>query len=157
MTKFQFRLASVLRLREMQLAAEDDKLHMILNELAQQQRALAAMGTERAAAITFVQNQTGTGNAELRALSAFLLGTGVRAATLRDKIVRTQAIAEEQRQRVTVAQRNERLLLKLKEKKLALWQLQNDRELQVVAQEAWTAVRNVLDREPPPDLDAPSA
>jgi hypothetical protein len=127
---------------------------MILNELAQQERALVNMATERVAAIAFVQNQTSTGSAELRSLSAFLLGTSVRAATLRDSIVRIKKIAEEQRRRVSLAQRNERLLLKLKEKKLAIWQAQTDRELQVVAQEAWTAVRSVLDHASSFDSDS---
>jgi flagellar export protein FliJ len=147
MTKFHFRLASVLRLREVQLAVEEEKLQMLLGELARMERSLAAMSEERSAAIAFVQKQTGTGHAELRALSAFLLGTGARAAQLRETIQRTKSVAAEQRQRVTVAQRNERLLLKLKDAKLSEWQAQYDRELEVVAQETWRAVQNVLRRQ----------
>jgi hypothetical protein len=104
MTKFHFRLASVLRLREVQLAVEEEKLQILLGELAQMERSLAAMSEERSAAIAFVQKQTGMGHAELRALSAFLLGTGARQA-------------------------------------------QYDRELEVVAQETWRAVQNVLRRQ----------
>jgi flagellar export protein FliJ len=144
MTKFHFPLASVLRLREMQLAAEEEKLQMLLAELSRKERSLAAMAEERAAAILFVQNQTGTGNAELRALSAFLLGTGARAAQLRDSIQRVKTMISEQRQRVTAAQRNERLLVKLKDAKFSEWRKECDRELEVAAQETWTAVQNVL-------------
>jgi flagellar export protein FliJ len=147
MTKFHFRLASVLRLREVQLAVEEEKLQILLGELAQMERSLATMSEERSAAIAFVQKQTGMGHAELRALSAFLLGTGARAAQLRETIQRTKSLAAEQRQRVTAAQRNERLLLKLKDAKLSEWQAQYDRELEVVAQETWRAVQNVLRRQ----------
>jgi hypothetical protein len=153
MTKFHFRLASVLRLREMQLAVEEEKLQILLHDIAQKERALAATAEERASAVDFVQKQTDTGHAELRALSAFLLGTSARAAQLRDSIERAKSLAAEQRQRVTAAQRNERLLLKLKEAKLAEWQAQYDRELEIVAQETWTAVQNTQRRHelPPPD------
>ncbi|HMF77657.1 MAG TPA: hypothetical protein VK604_18520 [Bryobacteraceae bacterium] len=149
MTKFRFRLASVLRLREMQLTAEEEKLQMILRELAQHERLLAGLMTERAAAISFVRNQATTGNAELRALSAFLLGTAAKAASLRETVRQIQSMADEQRRRVTAAQRKERLLVKLKETKFAAWRAQTDRELEIVAQEAWTAVRNVLHRARP--------
>jgi tRNA threonylcarbamoyladenosine modification (KEOPS) complex Pcc1 subunit len=146
MTKFHFRLASVLRLREMQLAVELEKLQVLLHEIAQKERSLAAMSEERTSAVEFVQKQTGAGHAELRALSAFLLGTSGRAAQLRESVARTKSLAAEQRQRVTLAQRDERLLLKLKAAKLSEWQAQYDRELETVAQDTWTAVQNVLRR-----------
>jgi flagellar biosynthesis chaperone FliJ len=147
MTKFHFRLASVLRLREVQLAVEEEKLQLLLAELARMERSLTAMSEERRAALAFVQKQTAVGHAELRALSAFLLGTGARAAQLRETIQQTKGLAAEQRQRVTLAQRNERLLLKLKDAKLSEWQAQYDRELEAVAQETWRAVQNVLHRQ----------
>jgi flagellar biosynthesis chaperone FliJ len=143
MTKFNFRLASVLRLREMQLAAEEEKLQLILSELARKERLLAAMSEERSGAIDFVQRQTRIGSTELRALSAFLLGTGARATQLREAIQQIKSIASEQRQRVIAAQRNERLLVKLRDAKLSEWQAQYDHELDVVAQETWTAVQHV--------------
>jgi flagellar export protein FliJ len=147
MTKFHFRLASVLRLREIQLAVEEERLQILLAELTRMEHSLAAMSEERRAALAFVQKQTAVGHAELRALSAFLLGTGARAAQLREAIQQTKSMAAEQRQRVTLAQRNERLLLKLKDAKLSEWQAQYDRELETVAQETWRAVQNVLRRQ----------
>jgi flagellar export protein FliJ len=146
MTKFYFRLASVLRLREMQLEAEEEKLQILLHEVAQKERALAAMSQERTAAVDFVQQQTGVGHTELRALSAFLLGTSSRAARLRESIERTKNMADEQRQRVIAARRNERLLVKLKDAKTLEWRAQYDRELETQAQDTWTAVQNVLSR-----------
>jgi hypothetical protein len=53
-----------------------------------------------------------------------------------------QSIIADQRQRVMAADRNERLLLKLKEKKLAEWRRQNDLELEALAQECWAATRH---------------
>ena len=151
MTRFHFRLASVLRLREMQLEVEEEKLQILLHDIAQKERAIAAMSEERTSAVDFVQKQTNIGHAELRALSAFLLGTSARAAQLRENVERTKTLAAEQRQRVMAAQRNERLLVKLKAAKLSEWQAQYDHELETVAQDTWTAVQNTLRRRSPSD------
>ncbi|HEY3939202.1 MAG TPA: hypothetical protein VGL97_17355 [Bryobacteraceae bacterium] len=141
MQKFNFRLASVLRLREMKLAMEREKLQGLLNEAARLERSLAGLLDERKEALAFVQSHPEESHAGLRALSAFMLGSEARAAMLRDSLQGTQRLIADQRQRVMAADRNERLLLKLKEKKLADWRRQNDLELEALAQECWAAVR----------------
>jgi flagellar export protein FliJ len=142
MQKFSFRLASVLRLREVQLAVEREKLQRLLSEAARLEQSLASLAEERKEALVFVQNDPdASGFNGMRALSAFLLGSEARAITLRETLRHTQNLAAEQRQRVIAADRNERLLLKLKEKKFAEWRRQHDLELEAVAQECWAAAQ----------------
>jgi flagellar export protein FliJ len=137
MTKFQFRLASVLRLRELELALEREKLDQMLGERTRLERSLASVAEERAEAHAFVRTRPNAGSTEFRALSAFLLGSDAREAALRQSIQRLEEVLAGQRTRVLAADRNERLLLKLKDKKLAEWRAENDRELETLAQESW--------------------
>lgn len=140
MQKFRFRLDSVLRLRAMRLAAERDKLGRSLAEVARIEKAIAALAAERAAAVEFVKNEPGAGSTEFRTLSAYLLAYEARVAALRKNLEVARLRAAEQRQRVVAADRDERLLLKLKDKQRADWQVAADHELEVLAQESWNAV-----------------
>ena len=140
MQKFRFHLDSVLRLRSARLAAERDKLGQALAEIARIERAISALAAERAAAIEFVKNEPGTGSAELRALSAYLLAYQSRVAELQKSLEVASLRAEEQRRRVVAADRDERLLIKLKAKQRAAWQAAADHELEILAQESWNAV-----------------
>ncbi len=140
MQKFRFRLDSVLRLRAMRLATERDKLRQALAEVSRLEQAMAALAAERAAAIEFVKNEPGVGNTELHTLSAYLLAYEARLAGLRKNLEVARLRAAEQTKRVVVADRDERLLIKLKEKQRAEWQVEADHELEVLAQESWNAV-----------------
>jgi flagellar export protein FliJ len=140
MQKFRFRLDSVLRLRTLRLATERDKLGKALAEMTRIEQAIAALAAERVAAIEFVKNEPGAGNTELRALSAFLLGYESRVAKLRATLEAARLRLAEQRQRVIAADRDERLLLKLKTKQRGDWQVAADHELEILAQESWNAV-----------------
>jgi flagellar export protein FliJ len=137
MTKFNFRLAAVLRLREIELRVEREKLERLLAERARLERSLASVAEERVEAHAFVRSRPDSGSTEFRALSAFLLGSDARAAALRESIQRLEQPISGQRVRVLAADRNERLLLKLKDKKLAEWRAAEDRELETLAQESW--------------------
>ena len=139
MTKFQFRLAAALRLREVELRMERDKLNQLLADRARLERSLASVAEERAEAHAFVRRREGAESGDLRALSAFLLGSNARAAALRGSIDRLEGTIAGQRARVLRADRNERLLVKLKEKKLAEWRIEAERELERLAQESWLA------------------
>jgi flagellar export protein FliJ len=140
MQKFRFRLDSVLRLRSLRLTTERERLGQALAEATRVEQAIAALAAERAAAIEFVKTEPGTGNTELRALSAYLLGYEARVAQLKTTLEKARLRVEEQRQRVVVADRNERLLLKLKTKQRTVWQAEADHELEILAQESWNAV-----------------
>ena len=106
---------------------------------------MASVAEERVEAHAFVRTRPDAGSNDLRALSAFLLGSDARAAALRGSIERIDQTIARQRARVLVADRNERLLLKLREKRLAEWSAEQDRELETLAQESWLSThRNGL-------------
>jgi flagellar export protein FliJ len=146
MQQFRFRLESVLRLRALRLTMEREKLGRALTEIDGAEHAISAIAAERAEAITFVQNQPGAGNSELGALSGYLLGYEPRLAKLRQSLEAARLRVAEQRQRVLAADRDERLLVKLKANRHAAWQVEADRELEVLAQESWNAVHFDRDR-----------
>jgi flagellar export protein FliJ len=140
MQKFHFRLDSVLRLRSLRLAIERDKLGKALAETKRLEQAIEALAAERLAAIEFVKNEPETGSTELRALAAYLLGYDPKVSELQKSLEKARLRETEQRQRVVGADRDERLLLKLKEKRRIEWQLAADRELEILAQESWNSV-----------------
>jgi flagellar export protein FliJ len=140
MQKFRFRLDSVLRLRSARLATERDKLRQALAEVARLEQAIESLAAERTAALEFVKKEPEAGNMELRALAAYLLGYDARVAKLKTLVEAAHLRVAEQRQLVLVADRNERLLLKLKAKQRAAWQAEADHELEILAQESWNAV-----------------
>lgn len=137
MKKFEFRLASVLRLRETELSIEKNKLQQLFAERAKLEKNLASINRERQESAAWLQQTSSPTSADLRALSAFLLGSKAREATLQQAIESCNADIAEQQQRALRAERNNKLLLKLKSKKRAEWQREFDHELEIVAQEAW--------------------
>jgi flagellar export protein FliJ len=140
MQKFRFRLDSVLRLRSQRLIAERDKLVRALAEVGRLEKAVEALAAERLAAKAFVQTEPGAGNTELRALAAYLQGYESRVSKLKQSLEAGRLRMAEQRGRVVAADRDERLLLKLKTKRRAEWQVAADHELETLAQESWNSV-----------------
>ena len=124
----------------MRLNSERDKLGRAIAEESKIEAAIAALAAERAAAIEFVKNEPGAGATELRTLSAYLLAYEARVAALQKSLEAARTRTSEQRQRVIAADRDERLLLKLKDKQRAAWQVEADHELEVLAQESWNSV-----------------
>ncbi len=137
MKKFEFRLASVLRLRETQLAIEKNKLQQLFAERAKLQEDLASIAEERQSSEAWLQGMSDATSGDLRSLSAFLLGSKARETTLLQALGRCDSDIARQRQRTVQAERNQKLLLNLKDKQKAEWQAEFDKELETVAQEAW--------------------
>ena len=123
----------------MQLTAEKEKLALLIAAISKLEQSLQALVREKADAISFVQTQPAMGSTELRALSAFLLSFGTRMDSMREAIKRTNDQVAAQRQRVLEADRNERLLIKLKDKRLAEWRHAADHELEILAEESWNS------------------
>jgi flagellar export protein FliJ len=141
MKKFSFRLASVLRLRHLQVTQEREKLERVLSEITRLEQSLASMAEERAEAVAFVHEQPSAESADFRALAAFLIGLDARARLLRTTLDQTRVLAANQRKSLMAADRNERLVLKLREKRLSEWRRENDAEIEAIAQESWSAAR----------------
>jgi len=141
--KFEFGLASVLRLRETQLEIEKNKLQRLFHERRKLERTLLSLAEERMAAERWLQNMASTSSADLRALSAFLLGSKSREASLQHSLQGCNEDIASQRQRTLLAERNVKLLLNLRNKQKSGWQNEFDKELEAIAQEAWqSAVRS---------------
>ncbi len=139
MKKFEFRLASVLRLRETQLEIEKNKLQRLFHERRRLEKKLLAIGEERVTSENWIQTMASPTSADLRSLSAFLLGSKAREASLQQAMQNCDADIAAQRSRTLLAERNRKLLLNLREKQQSAWQKEFDKELEAVAQEAWQA------------------
>lgn len=137
MKKFEFRLASVLRLRETQLTIEKNKLQQLFSERAKLESNLRSISEERRESSVWIHQMTSPTSGDLKALSAFLLGSKARETTLAQAIESCDAEIGEQRQRTLQAERNQKLLLNLEGKRRVEWQREFDKELETVAQEAW--------------------
>lgn len=143
MQRFEFRLDSVLRLRELQLESENAKLQQLLGERQRLTNELEAIATERRNAKSSIYSLTNLENADLRTMSAFLLGLDARANTLRGRVQEMARSVDEQRQKVIQAERNVRLLEKLRARKFEQWKHEVDREIESIAQEAWISARHL--------------
>ncbi len=137
MKKFEFRLASVLRLRETQLEIEKNKLQRLFTERSKLEKTLLSLGEERTTSEKWLQSMQSPTSADLRSLSAFLLGSKAREAGLQHSLQGCNEDIAEQRQRTLLAERNLKLLENMRNKQKSVWQQEFDKELEAVAQEAW--------------------
>jgi flagellar biosynthesis chaperone FliJ len=137
MKKFEFRLASILRLREAHLTMEKNKLQQLFAERAQLDNNLRSIGEERIESEKWIHAMSNPASGDLRALSAFLLGSKAREATLQQAIQNCDEMIAERRQLAVLAERNVKLLLNLRAKQKTGWQREFDKELESIAEEAW--------------------
>jgi flagellar export protein FliJ len=139
MKKFEFPLDSALRLRNAQLKREQLKLQQLVAEEQRLRNSLHAILTEQSAARASLHTSESLASADLRALSSFLMGTELASAKLKEQIAARQKAVEEQRGHLMAAERNVKLLEKLKAQRLAEWKHELDLELETLAQEAWNS------------------
>ncbi len=76
---------------------------------------------------------------DLRALSSYLVGADARAGLLRRQVVRCAGPIQQQRQSVLKAERNLRLLEKLRDNRYSEWKHAFDAEIELTAEESWLA------------------
>ncbi|MFL6451179.1 MAG: hypothetical protein ACJ746_26400 [Bryobacteraceae bacterium] len=139
MKKFEFRLDSALRWRDTQLQMERGKLSALLAEQAKLKDNLETLGSERRAALQCLAEEQ-LFSLDLRSLSSYLVGAEARATVLQDQIRKRGQVVSEQRDRVAQAERNVKLLLKLREKRQVEWKAGLEREIEANAEESWLAV-----------------
>jgi len=138
MKKFEFRLDSVLRWRDTQLQLERGKLNALLSDEAKLRDSLETLASERRSALQCLAKEQ-LFSLDLRSLSSYLVGAEARATMLQEQIRnRSQSVAE-QRDRVVHAERNVKLLLKLREKRQLEWKTGVEREIEANAEESWLA------------------
>lgn len=139
MTRFRFRLESVLKWRAIELETEESRLRGLLelrnrSVRAREENEAALADAERkvlaAAAVT---------GAELWALSGYREASRERAATLEAECRERERDAAVQREKVRDARQRCRLLERLRERRMAEWTAGNQRELDAFATEAYLA------------------
>ncbi len=140
MKKFEFRLDSVLRWRETQFQVERGKLNALLADEAKLKQSLEALGGERRSALECLAKEQQAVAIDLRSLSSYLMGAEARTTLLREQIQRRCQSVAEQRDRVVQAERNVKLLLKLREKRQLEWKAGLERQIEANAEESWLAV-----------------
>ena len=95
---------------------EKNRLQQLFAERTKLENNLRSIGDERQESSAWIQGMAQPRSGDLRALSAFLLGSKAREATLRQAIESCDQDIAEQRQRTIRAERNQKLLINLKTK-----------------------------------------
>jgi len=139
MKKFEFRLGAALRWRNTQLQLERAKLQKLLSEEQQWKRGLQSLLDERTRSLSDLATWERLQWSDLRAASAYSMGADLRAHALREKIVRLAGPIQQQRERLLQAERNVRLLEKIRDNRYAEWKLELDKEIELTAEESWLA------------------
>ncbi len=139
MTRFQFRIESVLNWRRTQLDAEEARLKQLVAERAQADREIASLDTERARAEMQMREARAIPAGELWALAGYREGARRRAAALQGKRRECDLRVDAQRQKVAEARRRFRLLERLRERRWAEWEYLEQREQESLAGDAYLA------------------
>jgi hypothetical protein len=138
MKKFEFRMDSALRWRDTQLQVERGKLSALLAEEAKLTDSLENLGKERRSALQCLAKEQ-LFSLDLRSLSSYLVGAEARANMIQDQIRNRRQMVVQQRERVVEAERNVKLLQKLRQKRQVEWKAGLDREIEANAEESWLA------------------
>ncbi|HWQ56915.1 MAG TPA: hypothetical protein VN442_24720 [Bryobacteraceae bacterium] len=139
MTRFRFRLESVLGWRRAQLEAEEFRLQPLLEACARVEQEIAAIEQARSVAEREVRASGAVAAPELWALSAYRDAARGRAVSLAVRRRECGAEVERQRERIAAARRRCRLLERLRERRLEEWEYQQARELDTFASDAYLA------------------
>jgi hypothetical protein len=139
MQRFRFRLESVLAWRRLHLELEETKLQRLFGELRQVGLAGERLEEEKAQEERAVLYSPSVEARELAALESYRL----HVAREKERLAKLRADCEgriaAQRAQVLKAERDVRLLEKLREKRLAEWQAAGDREQEALASELFLA------------------
>jgi flagellar export protein FliJ len=143
-TRFRFRLDSVLAWRRAQLEAEEFRLRQLLQACADARRRMAEAEEERRETERRVRAADAVPAADLWALAGWREAARARAAELAAACRRADEEAGRQREAVAAARRRCRLLERLRERRLEDWLLEERRELENLASDAYLARWNRL-------------
>ena len=139
MRRFRFRLESVLEWRLLQLELEETKLQGLFEELRRVDGALDALDAGKAEAERAVLGGGTVPAQQLEALDAHRLHLAREKQRLAAARVGCEGRIAAQREQVRKAERDLRLLEKLKERRQAEWRKANDREQEALAAEVFLA------------------
>ena len=137
MKRFSFPLERVMEFREAQAAAEKQKLAMLMQQLGQVNESLKQLHASRQNA---EQSLAGSGRIvglELNTLGAFRAAVQQREQSLLRTRGNLEARIAEQRREVVKLRRQHRLLEKLRERRLAEWAGEVNREAEQLTAECF--------------------
>ena len=136
MKSFRFRLERVLSWRGTQLALAEAKAEQLKGGLLAAGQAKIQVVARQAQAQTTALSVPAVSGADLVALEAARIWTAREEKRLAAQMVELQRSIEAQNGRVAAARRGVKLVERLKERKLASWQVEADRELDELSAES---------------------
>jgi flagellar export protein FliJ len=139
MTAFRFRLQKVLDWRHTQLELEEARYRQAIAAVAEIDRARAALAAEGIHTEAEVRSWNPVTECDLAALGEFRLHVRARDADLASRRAAGVKELEARQAAMLEARRRYRLLERLKERGLAAWTAERDKELEQLASEAFLA------------------
>jgi flagellar FliJ protein len=137
MKRFRFRLESVLKWRQLQVGLEQERLQERFSELRALERRAAALEAGKLEAEQSVLAAKEVEAGALAALDAHRRWVAAERERLAQAAQDCQRRIDEQRAKLLTAERNLRLLEKLKQRRLAEWTAAVEKEYQTLAEEAY--------------------
>lgn len=135
MQRFHFPLEKVLHYRARLLETEQARLNEKLAQLRAVEAGIEALNSTRRSEERRLHGASALEAGELQSLAAFLRAAAIRLLRLEEARITAAKALEEQRERVLKARREHRLLERLRDRRLAEWKLDFERELQQTADE----------------------
>jgi flagellar export protein FliJ len=148
--KFHFRLSTVLRIRETNLEIEKSKLAPFVAEEQTILRNISDISERCRQQNASIRELSTLRSGELRALSAYVLSSQAQIIALNENLARVRHAMALQRDSVLRAERNLKIILKMKEKRLREWEYKRNQQIETGAQEAWLAAHHKKFTEEPP-------
>src|SRR5579872_1377257 len=136
MKKFHFPLDRVLGWRRTQVRMEHIKLERMLAELRQLELQAAVVLAEREAAQRALVQSSSSLGAELAAFNSFRSSSAARSTALERDQSGCREKIRTHREVIALKERDVRLLEKLREDRLRLWHVEQDREIDQQAAES---------------------
>jgi flagellar FliJ protein len=139
MKRFLFALEGALRWRQRRLEQEESRLRSLAAERDALRERIRQIGEARRGAERELLGQASIPAEDLAALEAYRLRLARERARLEQAEADCEGRLAAQRERVLEARRDVRVIEKLRERRLAEWQAEADRELEGLAAEVFLA------------------
>lgn len=139
MKKFTFPLERVLALRRQQLQIEEIKLEQILSEKRRVEREIEEVRERVRASADEVLRKRVLEAVELESLYAFRLWSSKQCEVLEGQLGEWEKRAADQLIRISEARQGQRLVEKLRERRLSDWEVGFEKELEEQAAESFLA------------------
>jgi flagellar export protein FliJ len=136
---FQFSLDRVLEWYAAQLLVEESQLRRFTLQLTDLERAAESLEHSRATAGDEIRQSAFVEGRDLTALDAYRVQIGKQKEALRQRLVEARKQVAAQRERLLAARRKHRLVEKLRERRVAEWVMESNREIEQNAAESHLA------------------